>query len=349
MTTDDLHNVVIRHLRTPSFINLRLVARLVDDRLANPATNVVQLFIPDSHLVSNAWQPHYSYHFNEAPSFYRMLFRLRDAGSELRSNGCALRAIQLGDLFDLWRDGNTTAPDNIIADNVHLTEMLYSYPDGLLARLVVGNHDLGMAGTANWSFRYLLPNDAAGDFCLALHGDWFDPILHNILPQWLQSFCVMLGGPIPQPETHAIAAMRQAMVVESNQAGQFKDRIQLATSASIGTPMDAAAPLPKEYNVTRANDPNVHPFLAAAVQTVRSVRTAAGGHPAWPTIRLVAIGHTHFARLSLDDSAPGDPIVLLDCGAWIEKYDDGTGIARPNCQIGIVAGNDVRIYQLDPL
>lgn len=340
---------MIRHLSTPKFVNVRLVARLVDDRFANPAPNRIQLFIPDLHLVSNAWLNHYSYHFNEAPTFYRMLFRLRDAANELRSNDCALRTTQLGDLFDLWRDGDTAAADNIITDNADLTKMLYSHPDGLLARLVVGNHDLGMAGTANWSFRYFLPNDTAGDFCLALHGDWFDPLLHNILPQWLQSFCVMLGGPLPQAQTYVIAAMRQAMAVQSNQAGQFKDRIQLTAPAAIGTPMDGTAPLPNEYNVSRAGETNVHPFLAAAVQAVRSAATTAGGHPAWPTIRLVAVGHTHFARLSLDDSDPRHPLVLLDCGAWIEKYDDGSGIARPNCQIGVVAGNDVRIYQLDPL
>ena len=39
----------------------------------------------------------------------------------------------------------------------------------------------------------------------------------------------------------------------------------------------------------------------------------------------------------------------MDCGAWIERYEDHKGHVGPNCQVGVIAGNDLRIYQLDPL
>ena len=40
-------------------------------------------------------------------------------------------------------------------------------------------------------------------------------------------------------------------------------------------------------------------------------------------------------------------LILLDTGAWNEKYRDSTGSVRPNAQLSVICGNDVRIYQFD--
>jgi hypothetical protein len=53
---------------------------------------------------------------------------------------------------------------------------------------------------------------------------------------------------------------------------------------------------------------------------------------------------------------PDDPasFALADCGAWIESVSWPTGPRGkaepiPSAQLGVQCGDDLRIYQLDPL
>jgi hypothetical protein len=70
-------------------------------------------------------------------------------------------------------------------------------------------------------------------------------------------------------------------------------------------------------------------------------------------LRLVVIGHTHHARIAVDERAEKDGgskrgfFALVDCGAWLESGNLGGQIVR-NAQIGVLYDNDVRIYQLSP-
>ena len=66
-------------------------------------------------------------------------------------------------------------------------------------------------------------------------------------------------------------------------------------------------------------------------------------------LRFMVIGHTHKARIVVDetDDPPGF-FALIDCGAWIENYQSEDGEPIPNAQIGVIYKNDVRIYQLEP-
>lgn len=349
-TSDENHECILRHLSTPAFTNVRLVARLSDPAIGNADQNSAYFFVPDLHLVSNDWLPRYSYHFNEPASFYRMLFRLSDAAQEIVSKGGQVSTLQLGDLFDLWRDGDTTTPDRIIADNQHLVEMLYSHPSGLRARMLVGNHDVRMNGAPNWNVRLLLPNEQAGAFGLVTHGDWFDDLLHNVLPDWVQQFGVLMGGTIPQPNAYPVPKLLDVLATESSNAGGFASHIMLGNPAPLAGLCAPAGGLPREVNVARTSRGQVvHPFLPHAVSLLAHLRGGGAGFgPAWPSVRLVVVGHTHHARISVDDSNPSAPVVLVDCGAWIERYQEPNAIARPNCQLGVLSGNDVRIYQLDP-
>ena len=300
--------------------------------------------------MSDAWTRHYSYHFNEWDTFYRMLFRLRDARAELQSFGSNMSVTQLGDLLDLWRNGEATHPDDIIADNVHLIEMLYSHPDGLLAPRLVGNHDHRMVGAPGWFLRLFFPSEAAGAWGVALHGDWFDTWLHDILPDWLQEFVVLMAGRLPQAEKYPLGKMQQCMTAQSAAAGGFKDWIELPEGATLGGLAAVAPAFPDELNVARASRPppeGLHPFLPHAARVLDTMRQQPDAGKAWSSARVVVVGHTHHARISVDDSDPARPVVLMDCGAWIESYKSADGTAGPNCQLGVIAGNDLRIYQLD--
>ena len=80
-------------------------------------------------------------------------------------------------------------------------------------------------------------------------------------------------------------------------------------------------------------------------QPLRAIELAS----ALPELRTIVIGHSHQARICLHRDAhdPGNNLVLVDCGAWIESAQFGDAVV-PSCQIGMLCGGDMRIYQLDP-
>jgi UDP-2,3-diacylglucosamine pyrophosphatase LpxH len=350
LTPTKCHQTFLRSLlREPRVARVRLVARLADAVIANPDSSTLYVFIPDLHLISDDKLERYSYHFNEWYLFYRMLWRVQEARTTLTHEGNPLEVIQLGDLYDLWRE-EALVPDTIIADHTNLVGMLYRHQAGLLARILVGNHDADMIGADRFFLRLFLPTETAGAFCLALHGDWFDPL--EALPDWLQRFAVSVAGPLPQPRAYPIGELKDILRREAAASDDFRNRIRLAEPAELGGLRSIGQPqasLPRIWNVQRTSQHDtMHPFLARAREVVHRFRGEANHSPAWPTVRLVTIGHSHHARISVDDTAdPNHPVVLMDCGAWIERYRDSRGRVFPNCQVGVVAGNDIRIYQLD--
>ncbi len=352
LTPAKCHETFLRvMLRDPAIARLRLVARLEDDLIANPNPSSLYLVIPDLHLVSDEKMARYSYHFNQWELFYKMLFRIKDARATLAKEGNPLEVIHLGDLYDLWREG-TLAPNRIIEDHLNLVKMLYRHRAGLRARVLVGNHDAEMIGTPQFYLRLFLPMDATGAFCLAIHGDWFDPV--ERLPDWLTRFAVYIAGRVAQPGTVFLGDVRKILRRKAQAADGFKTHIRLRAPTQMGklkSLRQAEKRLPRRLNVTRTSQGDrVHPFLPSARRAVHRFRKETKASSAWRTTRLVVIGHSHHARISVDDTADSaHPVVLMDCGAWIERYKDQKGDTYPNCQLGVVAGNDIRIYQLDPL
>jgi hypothetical protein len=232
LTPAACHQTLLQFLlRDPPLGRVRLVARLEDELVANPDARTLHLFIPDLHLVSDEQLVRYSYHFNEWETFYKMLFRVQDARKAVEQQGNALEVIHLGDLYDLWREG-TQLPTPIIEDHVNLVGMLYRHNAGLRARLLVGNHDAEMIGTPQFFLRVFLPNDAAGAFCLVVHGDWFDPI--ERLPDWLQRFGVYFAGPVPQAQEYPLGEVRDVLRRQAGAADAFQARIRLRVPAPLG-------------------------------------------------------------------------------------------------------------------
>ena len=99
-----------------------------------------------------------------------------------------------------------------------------------------------------------------------------------------------------------------------------------------------------------------HGLLPKALEFAAGLRAGSPDHlramelaSPLPELRTIVIGHSHQARICLHRNAhdPGNNLVLVDCGAWIESAQFGDAVV-PSCQIGVLCGGDMRIYQLDP-
>lgn len=355
-TSADVHDALVQAWTlAPRYCNLRLVSRLSSPILGNPDPTRLYVFVPDLHLISDAKLHAYSYSTNNWEILYRSLFRLATARATLAAQGVTTHVVQMGDLFDLWRDGHGTNRDSvaeITASWETTLKLLYrapADPSCLRARILVGNHDAQMAGTPGWYLRLFFPDETEQAFALALHGDWFDPA--ERLPDWLSRAGLVLAGKLAQTHTYPIDELRPLLEARAQAEGGFQNWIQNPTPPAVGEVRDAVptASLPVEHNVQRRGrgDP-VHPFLDDARRLVETYRGRPDASPGFARVRLVVIGHTHHARIGIDDTV--DPaLVLLDTGAWIEKYRDSGGREGPNAQFAVVCGNDARIYQFDPL
>jgi UDP-2,3-diacylglucosamine pyrophosphatase LpxH len=334
------------------YCNLRLLARFADPMVGNPDASTAYVFVPDLHLISDDRLHAFSYTTNHWETLYTSLFRLALVRNQLHTEGVGVQVLQMGDLFDLWRDGHSSTRNSvqeIVASWGNLLKLLYragTDPHCLRAQLLVGNHDVQMAGTPGWALRRFLPDESAHAFALALHGDWFDPA--ERLPDWLSRAGLTIAGRLLHASTYPVNELLPLLAQRSQDANAFQDWIQLPAPPAltpVGVPGDTTA-LPDEYNVLRKSRGTAHPFLHDVVTLVTRYRGAPEGAAGFTSLRLVAIGHTHHPRISVDDTIE-PPLTLLDTGAWIEKYRDSTGSVRPNAQLSVVCGNDVRIYQFD--
>ena len=79
--------------------------------------------------------------------------------------------------------------------------------------------------------------------------------------------------------------------------------------------------------------------------------THPGVQPIRAGLRLIVQGHTHQALLALAQPAGGQPLAMMDVGGWIEMcqyplLEGGMVAPEPNAQLGVIHGDDARIYQI---
>ncbi|MEE9394257.1 MAG: hypothetical protein V3W41_17295 [Planctomycetota bacterium] len=346
LTAHQCHHTILAHLLEPFFVELRLVARFCDPILGNADNNEVQVFVPDLHLVSDEASLRYSYSFNHRHAFVVMMNRLLRAREDLEAEEHSLQCIQLGDLYDFWREGRDD-PTSIMDDHSTLLAYLYRHPDGLRAKVLTGNHDAAMAADPSFFRRLFLGGESP--FGLAMHGDWFDP-LETALPDWLQAFFVQIAGKIPKEGSYDIGELQTLIADHQPDAATLVNRIRIDGAAKVGSLRQVNTPNsspPKIHNVSLRGEGDEHPLLHRAVELVHTCAQREDLHEAWPKVRLVVIGHTHRAQISVDRiTKPDHPVVIMDCGAWIEKCKDSRGRVQRNAQLGVVCGDDCRIYQL---
>lgn len=347
---------------TPEGAEIRLLGRVCGPVVGNTSTTDVFLFIPDLHLLSPARQAHYGqYGFNHAET--RLLARLLQRLAQMRNNWEAtgdhtLITIQLGDFFDLWRE--FVGPIASIADETHgeLRDVLYRGRDRgldcLNATMILGNHDT-KDGTAlaEIPFRLTAFNRSPDGrpFLFTTHGDVFD-ILELSTPEPLREFVVNFVGAGTPVSTHEVQTWGE-------QAGQINKPLTALEEAIVrpqhalqietgAVKVELQAPLPPTLaRIIQSAAEAQHGHFEKYYQALElpEAQNTLAEH-----VQVVVIGHTHQATLILCQPPDGRSLIMMDAGAWIEKcsypLDDGTVVTEPSAQIGVIHGNDIRLYQI---
>ncbi len=311
---------------------VKLVSRIHDSRIGNDDKNSVLVFFADTHLISRNMVGRgrrYDYGFNHERMFVQLARKLRS----LRRNdsGYKLNVVQLGDFVDLWKmDTNDPAPT--LSEYQGVRDYLYGLK-GLRSagcNFVLGNHDADLAKiphmTSKWHYRMFLPKVQPRVY--VTHGDVFDWL--EKLPDSLQKWAVYHFSPKHKKPSTGLDDLIELRRQHSNP-------VDPELISDIGSP-EAVSMADLEPRVNLRND---HKFLDSCRERIGRMNREHN-----LSINASVMGHTHNAQISLADDG-NDLFVLMDCGAWYGSYADATGVARGNAQVGVICGNDFRIYQLD--
>jgi UDP-2,3-diacylglucosamine pyrophosphatase LpxH len=343
------HDVLLEQLGATC--RVQLIARLHNaEAVGNVDERYLHVFVPDLHLISAAKRPDYQYGFDWPEEFTALTTALLNTRATLQAEGHRMTVTQLGDFVDLWRESENH-PQGVHA-------ILESFPDirdrflrlaedAVGPRLLLGNHDLEARQARDFeraSMVHYLPG--VGGTLLATHGDTFD-FLEIVIDDNIATFVLQTFGRLATPQTYPLQTLR---VLRDRNTPQDQ-RSEIQGDATLKSIDDMAAALADRVNVIEVQSAEdrhtAHPLLPNAVKTAEKLRTQIedDGEPIAPHLKVMVIGHTHHARLIVDHSAD---LVLMDCGAWIENYRVGeAGEKRPNRQLGVSCGADLRIYQID--
>lgn len=341
----------LRHAFTPKYgadLAVSEVARYANPGLGLPKRRA-QVFLPDFHLLSR----------HDAPSYPKWGF-VQDEDVKTCLGALAklkidhpgeLRVWHLGDLFDIWRArggrGDATEVDGIAADHAELLEQLvFAPPHGSKAELIAGNHDYATFKLSEWKaarFRILENNDPDGGDVLVLHGDLFS-WLETTLPDDLQAAVVRFATWHASGQTDLYNDADTVAI--ANRQLKPGDRVIGADNPQLAAPAGDTRQEVESSNVIDADKGSANAknkrFYGEAKALVQALRGR--GY----NIRVVVFGHTHWARILAGAQDGGEPLVVLDAGAWIGRCRLEPGQDEPvhNAQLGVIAEDAVRIYQL---
>jgi len=366
----DFHALFVQHMLRVAHV--QLVSRLKDDRLDFPHAHDIRVFIPDVHLLSRDKAKAYNYGTNYIPLLSSLAGELIEFKESSSEKGAQVTVYQLGDFFDLWREtptylsrnklaeGTATAVQKMAEDHQVLYERLFG-PE-LNIQLVLGNHDFDLHYLEDFigaELRYYFPFHSEGNpVAVALHGATFDS-RERRLSDAIKHMAVHYLGPYVHDRVLDLTPIRELMV-ENHGENEYTDHIQRPQPSGLGRshPMEGEDLIQKNelgdenHNVLSPGDPNLPEQDLVFFPQARQFASLINEETGW-NIRFVVCGHTHFARIVVDDRSQsqggtkGGFFALVDCGAWIEECSlDGEIV--PNAQIAIMYDNDIRIYQLSP-
>jgi len=308
-----------------SIESIKGVARVYDSRIGNQNTDRIYLFIPDLHIISRKLrEKRYEYGFNHERVFVDLLKKLRELRE--KQEKYVFSVCQLGDFVDLWRE-NVKDPKDILSD----FQGVRDYLDYLNARFLLGNHDVGIVWvprlSPRWHFRLFFPDENEPKVYVT-HGDVFDWV--EKLPDSLQKWVVYHFS----PKGEKPAKKLKKMVKFKKKKSQKADPTQILQTG----PMEEVKTDSVLDDIPHSTS---HKHLERCFERVKVMN---GEHGLNMTAAVIA--HTHKPAIAVKE----DPnfFVLMDCGSWQGKYQENGSDPKANCQVGVVCGNDFRIYQLDP-
>jgi len=278
-----------------------------------------------------------------------------------RSRKRKLVTIQLGDFFDLWREFPASAKPAEIPDDAcgDLRDILYRGVDRggpcVKATMLLGNYDTKRSEPLKEiPFRYKFFNRPQDEkpFLFGTHGDAFD-ILETTLPDAIEEFAVYFIGPFVEANKYPMMEWSKKTAGINKPIGELEEAItepEHNLGASDGAiQVSPEKPLPPLLcqQISSPND-TANPYFQ---KLYRSIAIAKEKDLPGQYVRVVTMGHTHQASLILCRSKRERPMLLMDVGAWIESCtyplaESGVVVTEPSAQLGVIHGNDARIYQI---
>jgi UDP-2,3-diacylglucosamine pyrophosphatase LpxH len=346
-----------------------LVGQYADPRLG--LGDEMRVFVPDAHWMSRRTLQRFAggYEFNDGttrggkPLFGTMLDLLED----WKLNDASLEVYQLGDSFDLWREVTSASEDAQVAyDRLRNDPLVQSLADrlvGLGTKFIRGNHDAWLKSTNHGLGSLQDVYEPAGGKIFVTHGHRYDNI-EMILPDHVKDFFVQLASTV-RPRKLWVGAFSKTSIKKLNRLLELRRNTNFPKNIYPMVEPEGA------IKITSVTDPT---DLAQTWQFHLDVRDFSHGsgiyddfdhldyvqfgdnifaqeaiHPTDHT--LYVIGHTHHARLLVDETPFGKPLVIMDCGGWIEwchvkQTPNAEADVVPSAQVGVQQGNEVRIYQL---
>jgi hypothetical protein len=292
------------------------------------------------------------------------------------SNRSMLKVVQLGDFVDLWREQELVKGEavnstvrRILNDNPEAhTRLIGTGAESLTADLVRGNHDWRISESddmqrAKPAHVYAVEGK---ETVLVTHGHFFDWV--EDFQDELQEAFVEAFGPKVDPDKNELdrtkTRKKDIFIDEEESFWGIADDETTGPQGEapiVVTREDQSLPTQVNVWVTKGTFDfekvvKGHKLMAQALTYAKGLRKGTDRHVnklelsrALPDLRTMVIGHSHFARICIHSEidAAASRFVLVDCGAWIEYTRFGKKVF-PACQIGVLCGGDVRIYQLDP-
>jgi len=349
--------------------DVKLVAKLKNEKIGFPFDNDIRIFIPDLHMISKSRQEKYRYecytnYYEDAsdllPQFINFLLKFKTDNQDKK-----VVVYQLGDFLDPWRETSKPWKENpehlsqiiqyMLESNKEVYDVLVD--DALNTQFVLGNHDFDLHRDPNlfskWRFlRYYIVDDSDTPIGGIFHGDLFSWV-ERVCPDWVQQFFVYNFSPKESDKKLKKKVEKKIRKTHPKNplSEKYKeDKSQKEPSAleELANPLDFYE---DEWNIKREGEATKKDlrYLKEAKSCFNEVNKETDYK-----LRLAFIGHTHNARIAVDDRED-DFFVLVDCGAWVKKFEgkvkeEGTEreIREKNAQVGVLSENEVRIYQLSP-
>ena len=363
------HDAVLTDLLAAFPNDVFLVGQYADPNLG--LGDELRVFLPDFHWMSGQTLARFSggYKFNDGtnaakkPLFGTVLDLLED----WKSNDATMEVYQLGDSFDLWREVRSESEGAQAAyDRLRKDPLVQPLADRLIAlgtRFIRGNHDAWLKAAVNDLVSVEDTYEPAAGKIFITHGHRYDNI-ERILPDEVKDFFVQLATTV-KPRKLWVGGFTKASIKKLSKILDLRKKRSIPPDIYPTVEPEGAI---KITSVTGPAD------LAAKWQFHLDVRDFSHGSGTFDDFEhidylqfgddifnqesvhatdhtLYVIGHTHHARLLVDVTPFGKPLVIMDCGGWIEwcrvkQTPNADADAVPSAQVGVQQGNEVRIYQL---